>query len=166
MNFLLRQLIVFVFTLILVIPSEAQKKVRLTNKESKQEIFLEEGQRIKYILNDQDGKVVGILKKVDSEQLVVDESTIRIVDIKAIGRKKKGSGAGTGIFAFLGGSVILISLAPGVNCLTCQTDTNAVNSGKALGTIAGLSLAAIALHIGAKNSPKDVSKKWQLDIVD
>jgi hypothetical protein len=103
MNQMTGHLVTFVIILILVIPSEAQKKIRLTNKESNQEIFLKEGDRVKYLLNDQDGKVVGILKKVDSNQLVVDETIISLGDIKAIGRKKKGSGAGTFISAFIGG---------------------------------------------------------------
>jgi len=166
MNYITRLLLASMIILILFTPSEAQKKIKLTNKESNQEIFLKEGARVSYILNNQDGRVVGILKKVDLNQLVVDDETISIEDIKAIGRKKKGSGAGTFIFGFLGGALIVISLAPGPDCPNCQTDTSAKTSGIVTGVLAGVSLGAVALHIGAKNSLKDVSKKWKLEIVD
>jgi hypothetical protein len=146
----------------------AQKRIRLTNVNSKNEFYLTEGRRVVCVLKD--GKtIIGTLSKVGDEQITVANQTLNIADLSGIGKKNKGSGFGVFVLGVLGGGLIGSSLRPSSDpCPSCQTAPGSDNgsSGKAFGLLAGFTLAGLSIFKAVRNSPKDLTTKWHLDIVN
>lgn len=147
---------------------DAQQKIRLTNVTSKKELYLTEGKRVICVLKNGD-KIVGTLSKVGEDQITVENQAINLTDITSIGKKNKGSGFGVFVLAGIGGTLIGSSLRPSYDpCPTCQTtpDSDDGSSGKVIGLVGGTTLVGLAIMKAVRNSPKDITTKWHLDIVD
>ena len=154
--------------LLLYTHCDAQKRIKLTNVNSKNEFYLAEGRRVVCVLNN--GKaIVGTLSKISDEQIIVEHQTINISDLSGIGKKNRGSGFGVFVLGFLGGGLIGSSLRPSSDpCPSCQNVSSSDNgsSGKAFGLVAGFTLAGLSIFKAVRNSPKDVTTKWRLEIVN
>jgi hypothetical protein len=162
-------LLISVITMLLLYTHcDAQKRIKLTNVNSKSEFYLAEGRRVVCVLNN--GKaIVGTLSKISDEQIIVENQTINIADLTGIGKKNKGSGLGVFVLGILGGGLIGSSLAPTSDpCPSCQTvsSSSSGSSGKAFGLIAGFTLAGLSIFKAVRNNPKDVITKWRLEIVN
>lgn len=123
------------------------------------------------IIYRQNGKLTatkGILKTVDKTFLVVDDRKIAIEDLSAIGRKRGGSGFFQFVCGAVGAGAIISSIRPDPtpSCGGCQT-TSTVDSGAVFGGVAiGVAIIAIGVNSGLSNSPRDLTSKWKLEIVD
>jgi hypothetical protein len=146
----------------------AQKRIRLINANSKKEFYLAEGRRVICVLKSAE-KIVGTLTQVNDEQITVNNIAVNVADISAIGKRNRGSGIGVFALGFLGGGLIGSSLSPSPDpCPSCQTapGSDSGNSGKVAGLIAGITMGGLSIFKAVRNSPKDVTTKWHLDIVD
>lgn len=164
-------LILLTLLAIFVHHSEAQKRIRLTNQHSHKEIYIKEGARIKYVLNHHAGAGVGILTKISSDSIMVNGKNININDLLAIGKKNRGSGIGIVALAALGAQLIIGSIQPAQDpCPSCQTVSSTgdglASAGLVLGVLGGVTIIFIALHKATRNSPRNITTEWKLDVVD
>lgn len=163
-------LLISVITMLLLYTHcDAQKRIKLTNVNSKNEFYLAEGRRVVCVLKNGTA-IVGTLSKISDEQIIVENQTINIADLTGIGKKNRGSGFGCFVLASLGGAMIGGSLASTSSdpCPSCQnvSSSGSGDSGKAVGVIVGLTLGGLAIFKAVRNSPKDVTTKWRLEIVN
>ena len=127
--------------------------------------------RVSYILKDKAKAKIGMLDKIDSETITVNDKMIEIAALNAIGRKKKGSVFGIFILGALGGTMFVSAYFPEEDpCPSCQTVSvegeglGAV--GKALFVIGGATLMVFSFKTAINNHPRDIQTKWKLDIVE
>jgi hypothetical protein len=110
----------------------------------------------------------GILKTVDKSFIVVDNQTIFLEDLYAIGRKRDGSFIFQVFYGFLAIGSIKDAVSPTDNtpsCNGCQT-TSSVDQGVVLGEILlGVGFLALDVNSILRNTPRKLSR-WKLEIID
>jgi len=145
----------------------SQKALQLTNNQSGKKKYLEAGQRVEYVLNSTGRKhKVGILESVSDSVLSIQGVAIPLHDIKSIGRRRKGSGFWAFTTSFIATGLLIDAGTPDPDpCPDCE---DSGSSGDGTGIEIGMSLVFIALCINTvdRNSPKDVVKKWMLEVID
>ncbi|MDN5217232.1 hypothetical protein QQ020_34485 [Fulvivirgaceae bacterium BMA12] len=172
MNWITRELFFIPLLLILTtVAGQAQKKIRLTNQETGKEFFLTEGMRISYLLKDKSKSRIGILDKIDSDTITVNNELVAIVTLKSIGQKKKGSGFGSFILGGFGSAIFFSAFTreedPCPNCQTVSVEGEGLSAmGKALAVVGGATMMVLSAKSAVKNSLRDIQTKWELDIVE
>lgn len=134
----------------------ARKKIKLIKNSGGSEIILEQGARVGYFYNKSYKIQIGILNLISDSSIRVDERTIQLKDIKAIGPKKIGT------TAFAGLNVALAGFITGYFVL----GNNNTSANRTIGGIAAASLIGWNWHINRKNLPKEIPKKWKLEIIE
>jgi hypothetical protein len=147
----------------------AQKKLKLVNLKTKKEIMITTGTRVGYVLKEYPKLATGILTAIEANAIDIEGKRINLIDLKSIGKKKKGSGFGSFAMAVIAGSLIGSVLAPDPepcsNCIVIE-ENNGGTEGDVILVVAGSALIGLAINSGIKNTPKDVVKTWKLEIVD
>lgn len=144
----------------------AQKKIKLTNATRTR--IIREGMRICYVKKGDYEMTKGFLKTIDKSFIVVNNQTIAIEDLTAIGRKRGGSGFFQFFCGFVAGGIFIDAVSPTDNtpsCNGCQTTTT-VDQG-AITAEYLMSGAFIALGVNSilSNTPRKLSK-WKLEVID
>jgi len=145
----------------------SQKAIQLS-KSSGKKILLKEGDRISYFLKDTTRSVTGVVEKINQESFSVSGKEIKIENVLAIGRKKKGSAA----FATLGtmaGTAIIIGAIQSANydpCPDCIDEGTTGEGWTAVQIGLGAAIIGLSINTAVRNSRKDVTGVWKLEIVD
>jgi hypothetical protein len=148
--------------------AEAQR-IKLTNTKSKKEVILVKGMRVVYVLKTKSA-TVGTLTEITTTGMSIDGTPIAYEDLKSLGKRKKGTGFGTFALSFFGGAIIgsVIFADNSDPCPQCQTvsvEDEGGTAGNILAVVGGVTLIALAVNTGVKNSPRDLSI-WKLEVVD
>jgi hypothetical protein len=101
---LLSASITFLLLLCILPIANAQKALKMTNKESGKSKTYVTGARVIYKVNEV--AVTGILNSISDTSLVVDNQEVLLKTLSAFGQKKVGTNASQGVVAFLGGYFI------------------------------------------------------------
>jgi hypothetical protein len=118
--------LVFFGLLFAIISAHAQRGIRLTNRHSKREKFIEEGSRVYYEYANPNHPMnvsyhkygprfygvrgIGIMRIINDSLISVDQEQIKLKEIMRIGARKKGAGIGSGILC-VGGFVLTLASA-------------------------------------------------------
>lgn len=161
--------ILFCFLLSAGLVTHAQS-IRLTNTKSDKVLTLSPGARVVYTLKGSTEAHVGILSRVNSDRMIVDNAEVLYNNLTRLGKKKKGSGFGIFAMSFVGGSFIGSVLFAGNDdpCPQCQTvsvEDEGGTAGDILVVTAGVSLIALAANSATKNSPRKLTA-WKLEVID
>ena len=169
-HFLTKSLLIFIIFFIPVITS-AQKKIKLTKTSTGKEVVIREGKRVVYFLEGQDKGSTGILNKIEDDSLLIDDKMIRLHDLTAFGKRKKGTGTWTFLMGAFGGACIGMGLAPASDpCPSCN-QVNVDDSSETIERVAVIGVGAAFVTLAAlkatNNSARDLkSDKWIIEVIE
>lgn len=152
--------------LLLVFVAAKGQSIWLTNKSAGRQINIRQGMRISYALKDSHVVVVGMLQQITPDNITVDGVKVAIKDLRTIGKRKNGSGAGAALLTALGLASITAAVVgdqtdPCPQCSTQVSDRDA--GGTALGFLSGAAFLAFGAHVGFNNSARNLDK-WTLTV--
>ncbi|MBS1506479.1 MAG: hypothetical protein JSS79_07535 [Bacteroidetes bacterium] len=155
----------FVF---LVSWANGQKKIKLTKPDRQKPIYIENGMRIVYALHGDATYRKGVITTIDPTFFVADGKTIAYEDLAALGRKRHGSGFLQFLLGTTGfGSIISAFNPPATpSCQGCQTVSTTDDGAVAGQVLIGVALVGLSINTAVRNSAKDVTSKWKLEVVD
>jgi hypothetical protein len=147
----------------------SQYIIKLTSKtNSKKTFVIEPGMRVRCIIKRGSVSYTDTLRQISTERIVVGDTTIAISDIKALGKRKKG----TMLAGFLisGGLTLMRAGATDdtlPSCLNCQT----IEENKGLGT-AGDILSIVGggalIYLGVRTLDRNSAKRftyWKMEVI-
>lgn len=147
----------------------AQYAIKLTsNTNPKKNLVIEPGTRVRCIIKRGSISYTNILKEISMERIVVGDTTIAISDIKALGKRKKGT-----MFAgfLISGGLILMkagatddTLPP---CPSCQTIEENKGLGMA-GDIASIVGGGALIFLGVRTLDRNSAKRftyWTMEVI-
>jgi hypothetical protein len=96
---------------------------------------------------------------------------ISLLDIQAIGRRKKGTGFLVPLMSIFDGALIGSAFAqdpdPCPSCQKVNVDSQGDIMGDAVFVVAGATLFGLAVLKAVNNSPREISSgKWKLEIIN
>ena len=157
-----------VVLLICCFPAFSQKAIQLTNITSGKKQIIKEGQRVEFTTKYDHKHYVGILHTVTVSAITIQDKTYPLDDLTSLGRRRKGSGFWAFTSGAVGAGLIIGAIANSTYdpCPDCEGDDGS-NPGITAAEV-GLGLAVLGLGINTvvRNSPRDLVKKWKLEIVD
>jgi hypothetical protein len=144
-----------------VISAQSQHVIRLTNNKTGRVLTIEPGQRVQ-LYKTNGTQLLGRLESVSSDGFYVIDPVstfVSLSEVRSIGRHRSGAGILVFAMGFMGTGILI----------DAAQNNDEVTEGKglaALGTVAGVCILALAINAVIRNSPRDVVRKWKIEIVD
>lgn len=160
-------LMAVIFSLMSITDIVAQQAVQLTRSTDSKKITIKEGQRVIYKLKDETKAHIGILETVSDSSLTIDNQVIELTTFDFFGRRKKGSGFWS-FFTMTVGVGMILDVALASNHDPCPSCIDAGTTGEGWTPVQvglGLGLIALSANTTIRNSPRDLKKKWSMEIV-
>lgn len=149
----------------------AQYAIKLTsNTNLKKTQVIEPGMRVRCILKRGSVSYTDTLRQISTERIVVGDTTIAIADIKAIGKRKKGTTLVGFIFLSAGISLMKAGVTPddvGPPCPNCQTteeNKGLGTAGKIISVVGGGTLFFLGVRTLDRNSAKRFTY-WTMEVI-
>lgn len=163
----------FLLVSILILITSANchaQQVKLTNRNTEKELLVKKGMRVSYVLKSKTKAVTGILNEITDTSITVDTTTVSLDDLARFGKRKKGSGFGMSVMAFLGGAMIGSVLFadnsdPCSQCQTVSVEDEGGTAGNVIAITGGLTLIGLAINTGVKNTPRNLTV-WNLEVIE
>ncbi|MBL7840594.1 MAG: hypothetical protein JNJ75_10670 [Cyclobacteriaceae bacterium] len=147
----------------------AQRVLQLTKVSNGKKIILKEGYRVVYILQGNTSRNKGVIDKINESSVTIGGYDFLLSEFKAIGRKRKGSGFWSASSATLGTMFIVGAIQASQAedpCPDCSDEGSTGEGWTAVEIGIGAALVGLSINTTTRNSPRDVVKKWKLEIID
>lgn len=148
--------------------SFAQKAIQLTKVSTGKKHILLVGHRVEYTLKSKPQvHYIGLIDSVNETSVVIQGTKISYEELKSIGRRRKGSGFFASALGFFGAAAVVSAFKePEDPCPSCIDSGSSGEGLTVLGGIAGAGLLGLSINTVARNSPRDLIKKWKLEIIN
>ena len=160
-------LITFGCAAFLTFPSFSQKAIQLTKVASGKKLVILTGHRVVCSVKSESKAMVGLVDMISENAVTIKGREILYDEIVAIGRRRKGSGFLTYMWGMMGAGMIISSFQGADDpCPNCIDEGNFGEGEAILSGITGAGLVALSFNTGVRNSPRELGKKWTLEVID
>lgn len=162
--------VIFIGTLVSLGVSQtafSQKAIELTNVSTGKKKIILSSHRVEFIRKEKPTeRLVGRINTISETGFTIGEVTIPFEEVKAIGRRRKGSGFLSFMAGAMGAGFIIGALSNDDPCPDC-IDAGSTGEGYTVLEV-GLGLTVLTLGVvnSLNNTALDTEKKWKLAIID
>lgn len=145
----------------------SQQAIELTKvKTGKKKIILS-GHRVEFRLKENPNiRLVGRIKAVSDSGFTIGDKHIPFTELKAIGRRRKGSGFLAFMSGLIGTGVIISAFSNDDPCPDCIDANTSDEDYTVLEVGIGVTILTLGVINSVNNTSFDIQKKWRLAVID
>jgi hypothetical protein len=145
----------------------SQQAIELTNVKTGKKKIIVSGHRVEFRYKEKPNiRLVGRIKAISDSGFTIGEETIPFAEVKAIGRRRKGSGFLAYMSGLMGTGIIISALSNDDPCPDC-IDTNTTDEDYTVLEVGiGVTILTLGVVNSLNNTSFDIEKKWRLAVID
>lgn len=145
----------------------SQQAIELTNVKIGKKKIIVSGHRVEFRFKEKPNlRLVGRIKAISDSGFTVGDATILFSELKAIGRRRKGTGFLAYMSGLMGTGIIISAFSNDDPCPDCIDTSSSDQNYTALEVGFGVTILTLGVINSLNNTSLDIEEKWRLAVID